>query len=809
MGLGDNTANLAVTAVNLNGATVTNGLLPIVTGGSGQSLTDASGHVWSFGAAGGYGYAILRDGVPYSNGSGVALVEDANGVIWAQNDLKGWYEVVPTGWAGQSTPPPSPIGNQSANFSGAVTTLPGLQIGAPTSLGPTVTSVVATGSGITAGAGDVGVGQVVTLTVNLSGTVAVAGGRPTLSLNDGGTATYAGGSGPTNALTFSYIVNPTDSNVAALAVAKINLNGATVTSGAAATLTAGSGQSLTDAQGHVWSFGAAGGYGSVVLRDGVQYAGGSAVTLSKDVNGVVWARNNLNSWYEVVPTGWASSSTGPTVPTGAPGQTADLSGALTTLTGPLQINTAAPTVTQVVPVPGSGIENVGDTITLTLDLSEAVTVVGTPTLSLNDGGTATYTGGSGPTNALTFSYTVKPTDSTVAALAITQVNLPPGASIKDGGGNTANLHRRADDAHGSADRPAGRIGADGDVGGRNRNWHHGGCRRSWGRTGGHPDGQSERGRDGGRWHADAVAQRWRHRDLYGRLRSHQALTFSYTVNPTDSNVADLAVAKVNLNGATVTSGAAATVTAGSGQSLTDANGHVWSFGAVGGYGSVVLRDGVQYAGGSAVTLSKDVNGVIWARNNLNSWYEVVPAGWAGSSKGPTVPAGAPNQTADLSGAVTTLTGPLQINTTAPTVTQVVPVPGSGIENVGDTITLTLDLSEAVTVVGTPTLSLNDGGTATYTGGSGPTNALTFSYTVKPTDSTDGRIGHHAGQPAQWRNHQGRRRQYREDLTGAVTTLTGLQIDPPVASGPTVTSVVATGSGITADAGDVGAGQVVT
>ena len=47
------------------------------------------------------------------------------------------------------------------------------------------------------------------------------------------------------------------------------------------------------------------------------------------------------------------------------------------------------------------------------------------------------------------------------------------------------------------------------------------------------------------------------------------------------------------------------------------------------------------------------------------------------------------------------------------------------------MTLTLNMSEAVTVNtsgGTPTLTLNDGGTATYTGGSG-TNALTFSYTV--------------------------------------------------------------------------------
>ena len=47
------------------------------------------------------------------------------------------------------------------------------------------------------------------------------------------------------------------------------------------------------------------------------------------------------------------------------------------------------------------------------------------------------------------------------------------------------------------------------------------------------------------------------------------------------------------------------------------------------------------------------------------------------------------------------------------------------------------MSEAVTVNttgGTPTLTLNDGGTATYTGGSG-TNALTFSYTVAAGQNT--------------------------------------------------------------------------
>ena len=62
-------------------------------------------------------------------------------------------------------------------------------------------------------------------------------------------------------------------------------------------------------------------------------------------------------------------------------------------------------------------------------------------------------------------------------------------------------------------------------------------------------------------------------------------------------------------------------------------------------------------------------------------------------------------------------------------------PSSGDLNAGKTVTLTLNMSEAVTVAGgTPTLTLNDGGTATYTGGSG-TNALTFSYTVAAGQNT--------------------------------------------------------------------------
>ncbi|MBR0753291.1 heparin lyase I family protein [Bradyrhizobium jicamae] len=98
----------------------------------------------------------------------------------------------------------------------------------------------------------------------------------------------------------------------------------------------------------------------------------------------------------------------------------------------------APTVTLASASPGTGIEHVGDTITMTLGFSEAVTVTGTPTLSLNDGAKATYVGGSG-TSTLTFKTTVASTDTNTSALAITGVNLPSGTSIRDSGGLAANL----------------------------------------------------------------------------------------------------------------------------------------------------------------------------------------------------------------------------------------------------------------------------------------------------------------------------------------------------------------------------------
>lgn len=111
------------------------------------------------------------------------------------------------------------------------------------------------------------------------------------------------------------------------------------------------------------------------------------------------------------------------------------SGSTGTPTTPINV---APTVTQASASPGTGIEHVGDTITVTLGFSEAVAVTGTPTLSLNDGATGTYVGGSG-TSALTFKTTVASTDTSTSALAIAGVNLPSGTAIKDASGIAANL----------------------------------------------------------------------------------------------------------------------------------------------------------------------------------------------------------------------------------------------------------------------------------------------------------------------------------------------------------------------------------
>jgi hypothetical protein len=134
--------------------------------------------------------------------------------------------------------------------------------------------------------------------------------------------------------------------------------------------------------------------------------------------------------------------TGTTIQDGA-GNNIDLSGFATIDTG-VQVDTTAPTLgTETSSSLGGTDIAATATVTFSIDTSEAVIVTnggnGLPTLTLNDGEVATYTGGVGSSvSSLTFSYTVQAGDN-VADLQATAFNMPTGTTIQDGAGNNIDL----------------------------------------------------------------------------------------------------------------------------------------------------------------------------------------------------------------------------------------------------------------------------------------------------------------------------------------------------------------------------------
>ncbi len=99
-------------------------------------------------------------------------------------------------------------------------------------------------------------------------------------------------------------------------------------------------------------------------------------------------------------------------------------------------NPPVPTISSDDPRMANGTYKVGDTVSVQVNFSAAVTVTGTPQLTLETGTTdeiINYASGSG-TSALTFTYTVQAGDTTAdldyqstTALALN------GGTIKDGG----------------------------------------------------------------------------------------------------------------------------------------------------------------------------------------------------------------------------------------------------------------------------------------------------------------------------------------------------------------------------------------
>ena len=294
-----------------------------ITSASASPIIDQNGNAWSLVQSASNGLQIAVNGTVDAPTANVVLLETLNGAMIQENSAGNWYS--------ETTPNDSWV-----------------QIANPAPVVSTITT--------SPGSGDLTVGATVTLTVTFSSAVTVAGGTPTLALNDGGVATYVSGSG-SSTLVFKYTVaaGQNISDLTSAASSAITLNGATIR-------------------------GASG------------------------INAVLTGANGYNP------------------------------------AGTLQIDTTAPKLSAIATSPGSGQVATGGTVTLTATFSEAVTVAGgTPTLALNDGGTATYLSGSG-SSALAFKYTVAAGQSTTdLKLAASNAVALNGGTIRDAAGNNAVL----------------------------------------------------------------------------------------------------------------------------------------------------------------------------------------------------------------------------------------------------------------------------------------------------------------------------------------------------------------------------------
>ena len=535
---------------------------------------------------------------------------------------------------------------------------------------------------------------IITGVANSNGSVTLTGTAPdgsTISVSDGGaTALGTTTASSTGAWTFttadlaagSYAFTATDTTSAGTSAASTPFDGTVTASPPAAPVIK---TGVENSNGAVTLTGTAPDGAPVTVSDGGSTALGTTTASSSGT--------------------WTFTTADLAAGTYAFTATATTSAGTSAASSPLDVSVTpqpGPTLSAIAESPASGDLNAGSTVTLTLKLSEAVTVAGgTPTLTLNDGGIATYTGGSG-TNALTFSYTVGAGQDT-AALAATAVNLNS-ATITDGAGNGANLSLtglaqsgpQIDTTAPTSTPPSPTSGttpvdlvANGSFGTDSLSgWTLGGNYTS---TFYGPEIFTDTNAEGASTYAAEM----------GSVGSDGSI--SQTIATTAGQKYQLTFWLANdLNGAgTTPNDFTAKWNGTSLLSLTNAPQQ--------GYTEYTYD---VVATSSSTTLEFD------ARQDPSSWsldnISLTPVG-TGVTDPPPAGGGSSPPT------VTPQPGP--------TLSAIAESPASGDLNAGSTVTLTLKLSEAVTVAGgTPTLTLNDGGIATYTGGSG-TNALTFSYTV--------------------------------------------------------------------------------
>ena len=271
-------------------------------------------------------------------------------------------------------------------------------------------------------------------TLGLSGTVSDAGGVSSVQIYDGATllgpATVSSGnwSYTTAALlagSHSFTAKATDNagntTTTSAVTATVDTTPPTETisttintdTGATGTITSG-GVTKDNTLGLSGTVSDAGGVSSVQIYDGATLLGAATVS--------------SGNWSYTTAALLAGSHSFTAKATDNAGNTTTTSAVTAT------VDTLAPTLTSIVATPATAALNAGKTVNLTANFSEVVAVgSGTPTLNLNDGGTATYVSGSG--SSLNFTYTVAASQNT----SDLQVTGFQGATIQDGAGNIANL----------------------------------------------------------------------------------------------------------------------------------------------------------------------------------------------------------------------------------------------------------------------------------------------------------------------------------------------------------------------------------
>ncbi|MBF9149677.1 Ig-like domain-containing protein [Novosphingobium jiangmenense] len=627
---------------------------------------------------------------------------------------------------------------------------------------PTVTSIV-----YGTNDGSLRAGETVTFTVNTSEAVVVTG-TPTIALTGGGSASYTSGSG-TNALVFTYTV-AAGQNTADLATAATGALTGTITDAAGNAITA-SGFNAVNPTGTLVVDTTAPTVSSISYgtNDG-NLAIGEAINLSVAFSEAVTVTGTpsialANGGTANYLSGSGTSTLVFSYTVGAGQDTSDLStaasGALTGTindaagnavtasgfnavnpTGTLLVDTVAPTVSSISYGTNDGTLKLGDTVQLSVAMSEAVTVTGTPTIALANGGTATYVSGSG-TSTLVFSYTVGAGQDT-ADLATATTGALTG-TIADTAGNAVTATGF------NAVNPTGTLIVD--LVAPTKTVSNVALSADNGNSG--TDGVTNTGTQT----VTATLSTALATTASGAASAESL--WASTDNGTNWTDITTSVTGTNVSWATTLSGSGTIllrVQDAAGNNGTSSTGKTYTIDQTAPTVSSVsygTNDGHLIIGES-VNLSVAFSEAVYVTGTptialANGGTASYVSGSGSSTLVFSYTAAAGQDTSDLAtaasnaltGTITDLagntvtsggfngvnpTGTLPVDGTAPTVLSIsYDAPGSTVK-VGDLVTFTVNMSEAVAVTGTPAITLANGGTATYSGGTG-TSALTFTYTV--------------------------------------------------------------------------------